>query len=178
METLVSSAKTDRSGTATGEDLAPLIRLWLQAGTGSWPPAVYRVHKTVMTEFSTYRNRRQRPSLYEMLVKAYLRQLRRAGQGVLPLPQQLATLKAFCTWAVDQRYLSSDPTRRLSAPKLTAEAERETDRAKHPALLWQPVTISANERARLERLREATSKEHGKRAARAPYGRNSRSSGG
>jgi site-specific recombinase XerC len=178
METLAISSKSDRSGTATGEDLAPLIRLWLQAGAGSWSPAVYRANKSVMAEFSTYRNRRQRPSLNEMLVKAYLRQLRRSGHGVVPLPQQLATLKAFCGWAVDQRYLSSDPTRRLSAPKLAAEAEREIDRAKHPALLWQPVTISANERARLERLREETSRENGKRAGRAPYGRNSRSSGG
>lgn len=178
METLASSSKLDRPGTATGEDLGPLIRLWLQAGTGAWPPAVYRANKAVMTEFSTYRNRRQKPSLNEMLVKAYLRQLRRAGPGALGLPQQLATLKAFCSWAVEHRYLSSDPTRRLSAPKLVAEAERDIDRAKHPALLWQPVTISANERARLERLREEASKEHGKRAARASYGRSPRSSGG
>lgn len=177
METLTSSPKSQRGGTAAGEDLAPLIRVWLQAGAGSWSPAVYRVNKSVLTEFSTYRNRRQRPSMNEMLVKGYLRQLRHAGQGVPPLAQQFQAIKAFCAWAVDRRHLSSDPTRRLSAPKLAAEAEREADRATHPALQWQPVTISANERARLERLREETSKENGKRA-RSPYGRSPSNSSG
>jgi hypothetical protein len=174
MQTQLSSSKSVLPGAAVGEDLAPLIRLWLLDGEASWPIASARANKAGMDAFCAYRERRRRPSFDEVLVKSYLRQVRCASQGRQSPAEHLWILKSFCAWTVAHGYVASDPTRRLAAPKLAAGPDLSTNAATHPALRWQSVTISAVDRARLERLREESSKAQGKRAARAPRPANGR----
>lgn len=163
-----SSSKSVLPGAAIGEDLAPLIRLWLLDGEASWPIATSRYNKAGMDAFCAYRERRRRPTLDEVLVRSYLRQVRCASLGRQSPADHLSILKKFCAWTVERGYLKADPTRRLPMPKPTAASVAAMNAAPHPGLLWHSVTISAVDRARVERMREESAKSHPKRAARAP----------
>lgn len=108
-----------------GEDLTGWINSWLSDNELNFSQATYQSYRSAMRQVQAYYNKRKRPELTELFIKQYVRELKWRHSSAAYIQRQLSVLRSFCAWAVDQRFLRIDPTKKVPLPKLSAEYRRE-----------------------------------------------------
>lgn len=108
-----------------GEDLTPWINSWLSDNELNFSQSTYQSYRNAMRQFQAYYNKRKRPELTLLFIKQYVRELKWKHSSAAYIQRQLSVLRSFCSWAVDQRFLRIDPTKKVPLPKLSTEYRRE-----------------------------------------------------
>lgn len=123
----MEATETPKTGAilGEGEDLTSWIHQWLSDNELNFSQSTYQSYRNAMRQFQAYYNKRKRPEMTELFIKQYVRELKWKHCSAAYIQRQLSVLRSFCSWAVDQRFLRIDPTKKVPLPKLSAEYRRE-----------------------------------------------------
>lgn len=114
-----------KSSQLQGADLALFVDLWLSDLELQLAASSHKTYQNAMNQVLSYWNKRKKSPIDALLIKQYVRDLKWRHCSASYIQRQLSVLRSFCSWAVDQNILPSNPASKIPLPKLSNEYRRE-----------------------------------------------------